>query len=133
MKTKLIFCAVVLFGVVGQVLWPQSKPETVTSTGVTTSVLHIVAPEIKDPDFKVEKLTEAESKELKADREAVEKAQAVLNVAESKVRLGHGEDIRYIGAGFYLTTLECRGSRTTVELRGDWALITTEYANGGCF
>ena len=70
----------------------------------------------------VEPLSKDEQLELDA-------ARAALQRTESLVRLNHGENVR---RGYGLTTLECRLSRTTVEIRQTQVLkITT--SGGGCY
>lgn len=82
-------------------------------------------------DFKVEKVTPQELQELTTVRADFEKAQAKLTETETRIKEAHGQTkpSNMFNAG-------CIGGGTTVELRGEYALITsTAYSlcGGGVF
>ncbi|HZR66251.1 MAG TPA: hypothetical protein VFA85_13970 [Terriglobales bacterium] len=69
----------------------------------------------------MEKLSDAEFKEITAAREEVDAAQAKLDAVEKKIKRAHGQPPN---TGF--TTSSCIQGSTEVELKGEYALITHE-------
>ena len=94
----------------------------------TITLMRVETPEFQEDKIEVEPLTEAEWKELSAARKKLQEVQ-------DKIRSSHGEFRRHTDCtgGWCIETTECRGSETTVEIRGKQVLKTTRYANGGCF
>lgn len=77
---------------------------------------------MREHDFKAVKLTEEQIEVLRKARKKAADAQAELDRVERVIRLSHGQTERVT------SDLVHRLGRTDVELRGDWALITTRRA-----
>ena len=108
--------------------YPGQAQETSTSDIISFKLPAPPAP--KDSTFKTENLDVAELADLQKARDTVKEATEKLMEIEKRIRRAHGEFVRE-GRGLY--TLECRTERSIVELRGEYALITTEYPIQGCF
>lgn len=74
--------------------------------------------------FNVEPLTDSEKAELKTARAQLDAAQAYFDTVSSKIKEAHGQP-----KPSNLTTASCIQGQTTVELRGDYALITHQMWN----
>ena len=74
--------------------------------------------------FRPEKLTEDELRDLDAARKAAAEANAKLDAVEWAIRWAHG-------ATPYIQNF-CGQDLTTVEIRGEWALVTTRPKDS-CF
>jgi len=133
-----LYAALVALVVAGVLLWAigltiargQTTPldGTMTFTGDT----HYTPPTLSLGDFHAEKLSRDEVKALFAARQAVLQAQEKLDAVEDATKRAHGGAVAYTIGNFNEAT--CLHSRTTVELRGDWALVTTDTAApGACF
>ena len=74
--------------------------------------------------FQVEKLTDGEVKDLSTARQEFAAAQSKLEALETRIKEAHGQS-----KPTNWTNASCMQGSTTVELSGDYALITSESHN----
>lgn len=76
------------------------------------------------PTFAVEKLTTPELTRLSAAQEAARLAAVALQDTERAIKESHGQT-----KSSSTSNLGCGGSSTSVEIRSDYALISTSFWN----
>lgn len=94
------------------------------SQHMMASVYDSVPASAPKDDFTVEKLTTDEQKKLADAREKARLANAELEHTETAVKEAHGQPPPNRSG---TTNAVCIGSSKTVELRGEYALITNSY------